>query len=197
MKTLLVSAALAATAIIPTAASAQALPAAVVAIVDQERITAQCNACKTAIATLQGQVNALKTRQQALATPLETEGKSIQAAIDALKGKQPDAALEARIKAFQTKQQQGAQELARQQQQIQRNQAYISQQINTKLGPIYQQVMQQRRANIMMEIGSTLASATTLDVTNDVLAALNTALPSVSVTPMPQPPAPAQQPQGR
>jgi Skp family chaperone for outer membrane proteins len=195
MKTLLVSAALAATAIIPTAASAQALPAAVVAIVDQERITAQCNACKTAIATLQGQVNALKTRQQALATPLETEGKSIQAAIDALKGKQPDAALEARIKAFQTKQQQGAQELARQQQQIQRNQAYISQQINTKLGPIYQQVMQQRRANIMMEIGSTLASATTLDVTNDVLAALNTALPSVVTT---APAAPAQkQPQGR
>jgi Skp family chaperone for outer membrane proteins len=195
MKTLLVSAALAATAIIPTAASAQALPAAVVAIVDQERITAQCNACKTAIATLQGQVNALKTRQQALATPLETEGKSIQAAIDALKGKQPDAALEARIKAFQTKQQQGAQELVRQQQQIQRNQAYISQQINTKLGPIYQQVMQQRRANIMMEIGSTLASATTLDVTNDVLAALNTALPSVVTT---APAAPAQkQPQGR
>ena len=195
MKTLLISAALAATAIIPTAASAQALPAAVVAIVDQERITAQCNACKTAIATLQGQVNALKTRQQALATPLETEGKSIQAAIDALKGKQPDAALEARIKAFQTKQQQGAQELARQQQQIQRNQAYISQQINTKLGPIYQQVMQQRRANIMMEIGSTLASATTLDVTNDVLAALNTALPSVVTT---APAAPVQkQPQGR
>ena len=195
MKNLLICAALAATAIIPTAASAQALPAAVVAVVDQERITAQCNACKTAIATLQGQVNALKTRQQALATPLEAEGKSIQAAIDALKGKQPDAALEARIKAFQTKQQQGAQELARQQQQIQRNQAYISQQINAKLGPIYQQVMQQRRANIMMEIGSTLASTTTLDVTNDVLAALNTALPSVVTT---APAAPAQkQPQGR
>jgi hypothetical protein len=53
--------------------------------------------------------------------------------------------------------------------------------------------MQQRRANIMVEIGATLASASSLDVTNDVLAALNAALPSVVTT---APAAPAQ-PQGR
>jgi Skp family chaperone for outer membrane proteins len=195
MKNLIFAAALAGIVAIPTAASAQALPAAVVAVVDQEKITSQCTACKSAIAVLQGQVNALKAREQALATPLTAEGKSIQAAIDALKGKEPDAALEARIKAFQTKQQAGQQELAQKQQQIQRNQAYISQQINAKLGPIFQQVMQQRRANIMMEVGATLASASSLDVTNDVLTALNAALPSVVTT---APAAPAQQqPQGR
>jgi Skp family chaperone for outer membrane proteins len=130
MKKLILAAALAGAIAIPTAASAQALPGAVIAVVDQEKITSQCTACKSAIAVLQGQENALKAREQALATPLTAEGKSIQAAIDALKGKAPDAALEARVKAFQTKQQAGSQELARQQQQIQRNQAYISQQIN-------------------------------------------------------------------
>ena len=78
---------------------------------------------------------ALQSRETTLATPLQTEGKSIQAAVDALNGKEPDAALQARIKAFQTKQQQAAQELQRQQQQIQRNQAYISQQITRSLGP--------------------------------------------------------------
>ncbi len=103
-----------------------------------------------------------KARETALATPLQTEGKSIQAAIDALpKGQEPDAALEARIKAFQTKQQAGAQELQRQQTQIQRNQAYISQQISAKLGPIYQQVMTRRGANVMVEVGTTLASGAT------------------------------------
>jgi Skp family chaperone for outer membrane proteins len=193
MKNLIFAAAVAGTVAIPTAASAQAIPAAVVAVVDQEKVTGQCTACKSAIAVLTGQLNALKAREQALATPLQAEGKAIQTAIDALKGKQPDAALEARIEAFKTKQQAGSQELARQQQQIQRNQAYISQQINTKLGPIYQQVMQQRRANIMIEIGSTLASAANLDVTNDVLTALNAARPSVVTT---APAAPAQ-PQGR
>ena len=192
MKKFLISAALAASILTPTAASAQAVPAAVIAVVDLERVSRDCTACKTASTTLQGQVNALKSREQALATPLQTEGKSIQAAIDALKGKEPDAALQARIKAFQTKQQQGAEELQRQQQQIQRNNAYVTQQIQAKLGPIYQQVMQRRGANVMMEVGSTLATAATVDVTNDVLTALNTALPSIQTT------APAQQtPQSR
>lgn len=189
MNKYLVSAALAASLLAPSVASAQAIPAAVIAVVDLERVTRDCNACKTATAALQGQVNALKSRQQQLTTPLQTEGKSIQAAIDALNGKDPDAALQNRVKAFQTKQQQGATELQRQEQQIQRNQAYIQKQVADKLGPIYQQVMQRRGANVMMETGSTLATTTTVDVTNDVLTALNTALPSIQTT------APAQQQQ--
>src|SRR6476659_2162883 len=194
MKTFFVTAAVAAAALAPSAAAAQAVPGAVIAVVDLERVTNDCNACRTAAAALRAQITSLQNREKTLATPLQTEGKSIQAAIDALTGKEPDAALKARITAFEAKQQQGAQELQRQQQQIQRNQAYISQQIQTKLGPIYQQVMQKRGANLMVEMGTTLASGTALDVTNDVLAALNTQLPSVQTT------APAQtqqQPQGR
>lgn len=192
MKTLLVSAAFAAAILTPAAASAQALPSAVVAVVDLDRVTQECNACRTAQAALKSQVDAYQTRERTLATPLETEQKSIQAAIDALKGKEPDAALQARVKAFQTRQQQGAQELAAQQQQIQRNQQYISKQIQDKLNPIYQQVMQRRGANLLVEVSSTLATAQNVDVTNDILAALNTALPTIATT------APAQPaPQGR
>lgn len=189
------SAAIAAAVITPSAAVAQNIPAAVVAVVDLDRVQAECTACKSARAALQTQANAVKSREEALTTPLQTEGKSIQAAIDALKGKEPDAALQARIKAFETKRQQGAQELANRGQQFQRNQAYVAQQIQTKLGPIYRQVMQRRGANLMVEVGTTLASGAALDVTNDVLAALNTALPSVSAT---APAAPQQQtPQSR
>jgi outer membrane protein len=158
MHKLFVCAALAAAALAPTAAAAQAIPAAVIAVVDLERVTSQCNSCKTANAALQSQITALQNRQKTLGTPLETEAKSIQAAIDALKGAQPDAALQARVRAFQQKQQQGAQELQRQEQQIQRNQRHIQKQISDKLGPIYQQVMRQRGANVLLETGSTLAS---------------------------------------
>jgi Skp family chaperone for outer membrane proteins len=183
MKILLLPAALAASVIAPAAASAQAIPPATIAVVDLDKVSSTCNACRTAQATLQGQVNALKARETALATPLQTEGRSIQATIDALpKGQEPPAALQARIKTFQTKQQAGAQELQRQQTQIQRNQAYISQQISAKLGPVYQQVMTRRGANLMVEVGTTLASGAALDVTNDVLAGLNAALPSVQTT---------------
>jgi Skp family chaperone for outer membrane proteins len=192
MRNLLILSAAAAAIAVPSASQAQALPAAVIAVVDLEKVTTECTACKAARATLQGQVTALQNREKALAAPLETEQKAIQTAIDALAGKQPDAALQARMKAWETKRQQAGQEIATQQQQIQRNSAYVSQQIATKLGPIYQQVMQRRGASVMVEMGATLATASQLDVTNDVLTALNTAMPSVSVT------APAQQqPQGR
>ena len=193
MNRLLLTAAAAASLVTPAAVSAQAVPAAVVAVVDLARVTSDCNACKTATAALRGKATSLQNREKALAAPLQTEGKSIQAAIDALNGKEPDAALQARIKAFQAKQQSGAQELQRSQEQLQRDQQYIQKQVADKLGPIYSQVMTRRGANVLMEVGNTLATSNAVDVTNDVLAALNTALPSIATNAPAQP----QQPQGR
>ena len=196
MKRLLISASLAASALLPAAAHAQAIPAAVIAVVDLEKVTSTCRACSAARTALQSQISGLQSRQQALAAPLQTEQKSIQAAIDALNGKDPDAALQNRIKAFQAKQQQAEQELASRQQQIQANSQYVNKQISDKLNPIYSQVMQKRGANLMVEIGQTLASGQSLDVTNDILTALNAALPSVQTT-APAAPARQNQPQGR
>jgi Skp family chaperone for outer membrane proteins len=192
MKTLLISAALAAAVIVPSAATAQALPAAVVAVVDLDSVTRNCNACKTAQAALQSQATAEENKEKSLAAPLQTEQQSIQAAVDALKGKDPDAALQTRIKNFQAKYQQAQEEAARGRQQLQANQQYIQKQILDKLNPIYQQVMQRRGANLLVEVGTTLATARNVDVTNDVLAALNAALPTLVTT---APAAPA--PQGR
>jgi len=194
MKKLLISVSLAASAVLPSAAQAQAIPAAIVAVVDLDRVTSDCNACKTATAALRSQVQSYQSRENALAAPLQTEQKSIQAAIDALKGAEPDAALKARVAAFQTRQQNGAQELQRQQDQIKRNQQYVQKQIADKLGPIYSQVMQRRGANIMVEQGATLATATSLDVTTDVIGALNTAMPTIQTV---APAAPANTTQGR
>jgi outer membrane protein len=195
MKTLLVSAALAAAILVPSAAGAQAVPAAVVAVVDLERVSNDCNACKTASAALRSQATAQQNREKSLGTPLETEQKSIQTAIDALKGAEPDAALQARIKSFQTRGQAAQQEAANGRLQLQRNQQFIQKQITDKLGPIYQSVMARRGANVLLESGSTLAAANSVDVTSDILAALNTALPTISVT-APAAPKPAT-PQGR
>jgi outer membrane protein len=180
MKKMFVSAALAAAIVAPSAASAQAVPAAAVAVVDLEKVTSACNACVTANAALKSQVTAEESREKALVAPLQAEQKAIQTSIDALNGKDPDAALQARVKAFQARQQQAQETASRGRQQLQRNQQYIQQQIGAKLGPIYQQVMQKRGANVLMETGSTLATTTSVDVTNDVVTALNAALPSIS-----------------
>jgi Skp family chaperone for outer membrane proteins len=177
----------------PVAAQAQPIPAAVVAVVDLERVTGECNACKTAAASLRAQVASLQSREKALAAPLQTEKASIQTAINALNGAAPDAALQARIQAFQAKQQSGADELSRQQDQLQANQRYVQKQVSDKMGPIYQSVMKNRGATLLVEMGSTLAAAQSLDVTSDVLTGLNASLTSLSVNAPAAPAAPKNQ----
>jgi Skp family chaperone for outer membrane proteins len=195
MKNMLVIAASAAALLVPASAGAQAIPAAVIAVVDLNSVTNTCNACKTASAALRSKATALQNQAKSLSTPLETEGKSIQAAIDALNGKEPDAALKARVTAFETKRQSAAATYQKGQEALQRDQQYIQKQVVDKLNPIYSQVMQKRGANVLMEVGSTLATSQSVDVTADVLAALNAALPTIATT---APAEPAQQkPQGR
>jgi Skp family chaperone for outer membrane proteins len=189
--TKLLSAALAATAVlIPGAASAQRAPAAVIVLVDTDRVYQECTACKSAVAQLQSQAATLQTRQQALAAPLRTEAQSLQTAAAALKGAEPTAALKARAQALQTREQAANAELQRLQQNLQSSQANVRRQIDARLAPIISSVMAARGANIAVDAGATLARSPAVDVTADVLAQLNTQLPAVSVTPLPQQAAP-------
>ena len=195
MKTILTIAALAAGALaIPSAAVAQRSPGAVIVVVDSDRIYRDCTACKTAQTQLQTRVTALQTRQQTLANQLRPEGQAIQTAVQALNGRAPDAALRTRAEAFQKKQEDANQELARSQQGLQSIQANVVRQINTRLNPVINQVMTARGANIAIDVDATLAHSQTVNVTAEVLAGLNRALPSVTLTPLP---AQQQQPQGR
>ena len=189
MTKLLFGSALAALALaIPAAAPAQRLGPAVVAVVDTDRISRECTACRAAATQLQNQGNTLRTRAQALQQQLQTQGAPIQQAVTALNGRQPDAALQGRITAYQTAQNNAQQELARSEQNIRSTQAHVQQQIGTRLQPIINTVMTARGANVAVDRGATLAAAPALDITNEVLAQLNQQLPSVSVTPLPQQP---------
>jgi outer membrane protein len=193
MKTILLPAAAIAAVALATPAFGQSVPAAKVAVVDLDRIGRECNACRTASATLQSQANAFNTRRQTLTTQLTPERTALEAAVRALGTKQPDAALTKRIQDFQQKEANANQELGRQQNQIQRNQAYISQQVQERLQPLLRPAMQRRGANLLVESGATLSSDASLDITTDVLTALNAALPSLQTTA----PAQAQPAQGR
>ena len=189
---------LGALALSPIAAQAQTIPAAIVAVVDRDRISQECNACKVAAGQIQGLITQLQQRQQALGAPLQTEGQSLQTEAQRVSAL-PDGpakvsaaqALQPRIGAFQQRQGQAQQELERMQQNIQSVNANVVRQINDKLGPVISQVMQQRGANIAIDENATLATARTVDITDPVLASLNTQLTSLSVTPLPQQAAPA------
>ena len=196
MNKLVFGAALAAASLaFPAAAPAQRIGPAVVAVVDTERVFRECTACRAALTQLQSQEAQLRQRATTLSTPLQTEGQAIQTALRALNGRQPDAALQQRVTAFQGRQAAAAQEVQRGQQNIASIQANVNRQIGARLGPIITTVMNARGANVVVDRGATLANAPALDVTADVLAQLNQQLPSVSLTPLPQ--QQQQQPQGR
>ena len=180
---------------VPATVSAQRVPAASIAIVDSGKIYSECTACVAARTQLQSQTTALQNRQKALADGLRPEGQQLETAVNALAGKQPDAALQARIKAFQDKERAANTELQTGQQRLQSTQANVLRQINERMNPIINQAMTARGANVAMDVDATLAHAAAINITADVLARLNAALPSVSVTPLPQ--SAQQQPQGR
>lgn len=191
----------AAAAVASPAAAQNRLPAAVIAVVDSGRVYSECTACRAALTQLQSQATALQTRQQALVGPIQTEGQAIEAAISALPAAQrqsPPAALQQRVQRWQQSQQTAQTELQGLQTRLQSTQAHVRQQLDARLGPIINQVMTSRGANIAVDTDATLARANGVDVTNDVLTALNAQVPSVSVTPLPQQAQPAQQrPTGR
>ncbi len=196
MKTLISFAAIAAATVsLPTVAIAQAVPAATVAVVDLERVTSQCTACKTALTALQGQISSAPSAPDRACDPAggRAEGdpgrdhrpqrRATRCGAHRPRQGVPDQAAAGRPGNVEPRAADPAQPGVHQPADL------------AEAGPIYQQVMQRRGANVMVERGAVLAAASAVDVTADVLTALNAALPSLATT---APAAPAQaQPQGR
>jgi Skp family chaperone for outer membrane proteins len=146
-------------------------------------------------------ITSAQQRAQQLGQPLQTEQQSIQQAAQAAQQQAAGPArtaaensLRQRLQALQVRNETVNQELARMDQNIQSVRANVVRQINERLSPIYTQVMNAHGASLVLDTDATLAHAPALDVTAEVLASLNAALPSLSVTPLPQQ---QQQPQGR
>ncbi len=188
---------------VPGVAQAQRAPAATIVVVDTERLQSECTACRAAAAQIQAMITQGNTTARTLAQPIQAEQQSIETAAQAL-ARQPvgaartasETALRQRAEALQARQNAANQELQRLDQNIQSTRANVGRQLGERLNPIYTQVMNAHGANLIVETGATLAHTAALDVTSEVLAALNAAAPSVSVTPLPAPP-PGTQPQGR
>jgi len=198
MRKIIFLAAMAATTAVPAAVHAQARGG--VLIVDTDQVMSTCTACKAAATQLQQKQSTLRSRAQTLNQQLQAEGKPLQDQFQALNGKQPDAALQQKITAFQTKERNAQQELSASERELQSTAAHVQQQIGARLIQIVEQVRARRGAQLAVAKDATLANDSAIDVTTEVLAALNQALPAVSVTPLPQQQQQQQrpqQPQGR
>lgn len=181
----------------PAVLQAQQLPPAVIAVVNRNQIARDCTPCAAAIANLNQQRTSLQQLEQTLTAPLINERNAIAAAVQALpQNAQPDAALQARMQAFDTNRNNASNQLTQRGQQLERNQQYIIQQILVRMQPMIQQVANQRGATVTLDSESTLVASPAIDITTAVLALMNANTAAFATTAPPPPAAPAPAPAG-
>jgi Skp family chaperone for outer membrane proteins len=218
MKIMMKAALLAAVAFaLPTTASAQVTTAGI-AVANLEEAVQKSAAFGVAIGqikvTYKAQIDALEARQKTLNAELQPIVNAFQAAQKAPNPNQ--AALQTQYNAIQTKQQNGQRELQNLGQPVARAQAWVEEQIVSKLDAALKAAMIKKSVALVLQPQATVSYQPVADLTDEVTAELNLTVPSVTITPAaswqpggqggagaanpgaPKPPvAPAPKPQGR
>jgi Skp family chaperone for outer membrane proteins len=166
---------------LPTAASAQTVASVAVANVEEavQRSSAFAAAVAQIKTTFKAQIDAFEARQKALQAelrPLVTAFQTAQAAPNA-----NQTALETQARTIQTKQQSAQRELQNLAQPFGRAQAYAEEQIGMKLEPALKAAMLKRKVTLVVSPQATISYQPTADITNDIVAELNSLVPSVSI----------------
>ncbi len=181
MKKLLISLALASSAI-AVPAVAQTLPPAVIVIVSLDEVFQNSAAGKAALSEL-------KTRADSIQSRLGTLRTSFGAEEEALVKSRPTApgplatAWETKARDFQTRKTQAEQDLAKRDKDLQDARQYVVKQLNDGAQPIISTIMKERGASIALAEGATLQHSSSIDITTDVVARLDKSVPRVATTP--------------
>jgi len=186
MKKLLIALALGAAPLalgIAAPAAAQTLPPAVIVIVDLNDVFQKCVAGKTAQAELKTRLDSIQGRVATLRTSFQAEEETLAKSRPAPTA--PAATItawETKAKDYQTRQAQAQAELQARDKEFQASREYVLKQINDAAQPIITAIMKERGATIALAEGATLQHSASIDVTADVVARLDKALPRVSTT---------------
>ncbi len=185
MKTAFKAALLAATLIaIPTGAFAQAAASAV-AVANLEEAVQKSRAFGAAIAqikvTYKAQIDALEARQKTLNAELQPLVTAFQAAQKVPNANQ--AALQTQYTAIQTRQANGQRELQTLGTPVARAQAYVEEQIVSKLDGALKAAMIKKGVALVLNPQATVSYQPAADLTDEVTAELNVSVPSATITP--------------
>jgi len=177
--TLIAAAALAASPLALSQASAQVATANLEAAVSQS--AAMATARTQIQTTYKAQIDAATARQTALQAqlqPLATEIQTLQA-----NPATPQATLQAKVAAFQQREQAAQKELATLAEPFQRPGAYATEQIADKLDAAVRAAMTAKNVTILIRPDAVMAVLPAADITTDVVAQLNAQVKTVSITP--------------
>jgi Skp family chaperone for outer membrane proteins len=178
---LLASAPLVAAISLPTAALAQATTNVAVANVEEavQRSSAFAAAVAQIKTTYKAQIDAFDARQKSLQAELQPLVTAFQTAQRAPNANQ--AALQTQANTIQTRQQAAQRELQTLALPFGRAQAYVEEQISAKLEAALKAAMVKRKVNLVVAPQATISYQPTADITNDIVAELNTLVPTASI----------------
>jgi Skp family chaperone for outer membrane proteins len=171
----------------PTLVNAQATTAGGqgVAIADLDEAIGKSNAGVLATNQIQITYKANIDAAQARATALNTELGNLRAAIqNAQKAPTPNqAVIQQQVQAYQARETAAQQELGNLSRPFQLAQAYAREQIGAKLEQAARAAMTKKRVGLLLKPEASLLNAQGVDITNDVIAELNTLVPNVQIVP--------------
>ena len=180
---LLASAPLAAIAALPTVAVAQVSPS--VAIADLDEAVSKSNAGVLASnqisITYKAQIDAVQVRAQALNTELQNLRNAIGTAQRAANPNQ--AAIQTQVAAYQKREAEAQREIQTASLPFQTANAYAREQIAAKLEAAARAAMTKKKIGLLLKPEAAILNSTGFDVTNDIIAELNTLVANVSITP--------------
>lgn len=191
MKKLVIALALASAATVAAPVAAQTLPPAVIVVVNLDQVFQDSAAGKIAQTELKTRLDGIQSRLASLRTSFGAEEQTLAKTQPPQTPAPAFQAWQAKVKDFSTRKTQAEQELQKRDQDFQASRQYVLKQINDGAQPIITQIMKERGASIAIPEGATLQHAASIDVTTDVIARLDKALPRVSSTAPAAPAAPA------
>lgn len=157
-----------------------------VAIVDVEKAVYDSNAYTVARqqmeTTYKANIDQFRSRQTAIDTDLKTKQTALQTALSAAGGKTTPA-LEEQYRTLQQSAQAGQAELQRLGQPVQLANAYVQEQIGTKLREALLATQTQAKVDVLLNNEATVSYAPAADVTAILKQQLDRLVPSVSIVP--------------
>ena len=161
--------------------AAQTVPAAIIVLVDMDKVFTTSAAGKQAQVELKTRADGIQARLQALRTQYGAEEQALGKTQPA-QGATPAvvAVWQAKVKDYGTRKQRDEADLAKRDADFQASRQSVLKQLNEAAQPIISTVMKERGASIVLAEGATLQHIAALDVTNDVVTRLDRSLPRVS-----------------
>lgn len=185
MKTIFRALALSAVAIPALSVAPAHAQVAGIAIANVEQAVAESNAYKAAVTqmrvTYKAQIDAVNARANALQAELKPLVDKFQA--DQKAATPNRASLQTQYEAIQTKQQSGQAELQRLNEPVALAQAYVEEQIASKLDAAIKTAMTKKKVSLVLQPQAALSFQPTVDITKDIIAELNTTVPSAQINP--------------